>query len=131
MLMFYLLFSLDNLFKTNLYSSETGEEIIGNQFKGNNINTIKAVRFLIKGSDFDEQGNYFIKFAYINFFPSEKFMFPIISTYFFATAHIDTSKEYPGTVRIHGWDLANMWISIHGNIKKANANITILLFGSN
>lgn len=58
-------------------------------------------------------------------------MFPIISTYFFATAHIDTSKEYPGTVRIHGWDLANMWISIHGNIKKANANITILLFGSN
>lgn len=123
--------NLDNLFKTSLYSSETGEEIIGNQFKGNNINTIKAINFLIKGSTFDEQGNYFIKFKYADFFPSKNFMFPIISTYSFATAHTDNSKEYPGTVRIQGWDLENMWISIHGNTKKVNANITILLFGAN
>lgn len=128
---------LENLFKNlevynmnDINSSPSITENTGNQFLNKKINSIKILNIKFKGSDFDENGNLLIKLDYRNIFRANKFSFPVLSSNYFNNMYSQASKNYPGTVKIQGWDLANIWISITGNIKKEGGYISIAFFGS-
>lgn len=122
MLMFYLLFSLDNLRSIKTYNIDS-LDVISTDI----INKIIKVKLQINGSDFDDEGYLKISIKYSQYLGSANLIVAFIATSCFDHPYYEPRMKKKGYIRVHGWDGANLWLLAADNINKASVTLELIL----